>query len=248
MSNAVLNPMGVAQRYQTHRSKLMTLWVTRQGQEFVTSGDLQFSDVELVNASVELVGEPGIGNVGHVASATTPHRATMNLLHAVNEVGVTSKVNGIEGGNRVLQKVNINHGHLNITIEGMMQGDQFRSDAQQEGNNLQIVVPTDLGLSRNRITTWPVTPLLMEKVELQQQIKVHCHFAGTSPANNRVGRFVEDWADSPQASTVKRNTSGLVRYFVNNDEGQSSSQECQVPSNCIEHVKLVFKVIPRTDL
>ena len=248
MSNPVLSPAGVLQRYQTHRSKLMTLWVTRQGQQFVTSGDLQLADVELVSASVELVGEPGIGNVGNTSSATTPHRTTFNQLHAVNDAGVTSTVYGITTENRVVQKAQLNHGYLNIQIEGMTQQHQFRTDNSQLGNDLQLLVPTDLGIAQNRNVDWPPNPLLLENIDLQQQVKVNCFFAGTSPANNRIARFVEDWADSTQVTGTTRNTDGSVRYFVNNDEGQASAQECQVPSNCIECMKLVFKVMPRTTL
>lgn len=248
MSNPVLTPGGVAQRYQTHQSKLMTLWVTRQGQQFVTSGDLQLSDVELVSAAVELVGEPGIGNFGTVPSDAAPHRSTFNKLHSVNNAGATSTVYGISSGNRVLQKVQLNHGYLNINLEGMTQQHQFRTDNSQLGNDLQLLVPTDLGIALNRNVDWPPNPLLLENIELQQQVKVNCFFAGTSPANSRIARFVEDWADSTQVAGTKRNVDGSVRYFVNDDEGQASIQECQVPSNCIEYIKLVFKVIPRTAL
>ena len=248
MSNPVLSPSGVTQRYQTHHSKLMTLWVTHQGQTFVTSGDLQLSDIELLSASVELVGEPGIGNVGNVSSATKPHRTTMNQIHSVNNAGVTSTVFGLELENRIEQKGVMNHGFINLEIEGMTQRHQFRTDNSQPGNDLQLLIPTDLGLSQNRIVEWPPTPILLENIELQQQIRVNCFFAGTYPANKRIARFVKDWADSPQVTTITRNSSGNVRYFINNDEGQGSSQQCQVPANCIECIKLVFRVIPRTVL
>lgn len=248
MSNPILDPAGVAQRYQTHRSQLMTLWVTRQGQEFVTSGDLQLCDVELVNASVELVGEPGIGNFGNISGPTTPHRTTLNKLHAVNDAGATSTVYGINGGNRVLTKSHLNHGYLNLSIQGMTQGHQFRTDVSQAGNNTELLVPTDLGLSGNRNVSWPTMPILLENVHLQQNLKVNCWFAGSWPARERVARFAEDWADSIAVAGTTRNADGTIRYFVNDDEGQASIQECQVPSNCVEVLKLVFKVTPRTTL
>lgn len=248
MSNPVLDPLGVAQRYQTHRSQLMTLWVTKQGQEFVTSGDLQLCDIELINASVELVGEPGIGNVGIQTGATTPHKGTMNLLHAVNDAGTTSTVYGISAENRILTKTHLNHGHVNVTIEGMTQGHQFRKDVSQGGNDIDLMIPTDLGLGLHRNVDWPRTPLMLENVHLQQRIRINCFFAGTWPARERYARFTEDWADSTAVSGTKRNSNGTVRYFVNDDEGQSSAQECQVPANCIDSLKLVFKVTPRTKL
>ena len=244
MSNPILSASGVAGRYQTHRSQLMTLWVTRQGQDFVTSGDLQLCDVELINAEAHLVGEPGIGNFG--GSASVPHNSTTNELHAVNDAAATSTVYGVIGGNRILSKTHINHGFLNVNIIGMTQGHQFRRDISISGNNISLMIPTDKGLLSNRQSNWPMTPLLLENVHLQQNLRVECDFAGTWPINDRVARFVEDWADT--TGGTKRNADGTVRYFVNNDEGQSSTEECQVPSNCINALKLVFKVTPRTEL
>ena len=245
MSNAVLDPVGVSQRYETHRSKIMNLWVTRQGQQFVTSGDLQLCDVELINASVQLVGEPGIGNFG---GSSAPHRSTFNEIHAVNNAGQTSIVYGIESENRILQKTHLNHGHLNISIGGMTQSHQFRTDISQAGNDLQLLVPTDLGLSTGRDPSWPPMPLLLENVHLQQNLQVNCVFAGSGPARSRLARFTEDWADSVQVAGTTRNADGTIRYFINNDEGQASLQECQVPANCIDSIKLVFKVSQRTTL
>lgn len=252
MSNAVLGPAGVAGRYRTHRSQLMTLWVTRQGQTFVTSGDLQLCDVELVNASVELVGEPGIGNYGGIsgygtgAGAVGPYNGTVNALHAVNDAGVTSTVYNIEGENRILSKTHISHRSLNVNIIGMTQGTQFRKDVSIGGNDIDLMIPTDNGLMTGKFDAWPTTPLLLENVHLQQSLRVECSFAGTWPLAKRVARFVEDWADTPGGT--KRNTDGTVRYFVGDVEGQSSTAECQVPANCIQFVKLVFKVSPRTEL
>jgi len=246
MSNPVLNPSAVADRYKTHRSQIMTLWVTRQGQNFVTSGDLQLCDVELIQGHVELVGEPAIGNFGNTSGPTDPHKSTINKLHAVNNAGTTSIVYGIEGENRVLEKTHIHHGHVNINITGMTQGHQFRSDVSQGGNQSHIMVPTDMGLGTTRTHEWPATPIKLENVHLQQNLQIHATFAGNWPELQRVARFTEDWADT--TGGTKRNVDGTVRYFVNDDEGQASVQECQVPSNCINSMKLVFRITPRTVL
>ena len=246
MSNPLLNPSGIIGRYQTHRSQIMTLFVTRQGQDFVTSGDLQLCDVELLSATVELVGEPGIGNVGIVTGATTPHNGTVNLLHAINDAGTESTVYGHSLENRVISKTHLTHKELNISIQGMTQGHQFRQDQSHSGNNLQFLVPTDYGLVHYRDTTWPPHPIMLENVHLQQNLRVDSIFAGNWPASKRIARFAEDWADT--AGGTKRNADGTIRYFVNDDEGQASAQECQVPANCINHIKLVFKVTPRTEL
>ena len=224
----------------------MTLWITRQGQQFVTSGGQQLCDVELVNATVQMVGEPGIGNFGNVSGPTTPHNTTMNKLHAVNEAGVTSTVYGITGENRILSKTHIDHGHVGINVEGMMQGHQFRTDVSQGGNGFRMLVPTDNGLMMHRDKNWPQQPLMLENVHLQQNLRVETIFAGLWPETKRIARFTEDWADTPGGT--KRNADKTVRYFTSDDEGQSSSEECQVPSNCIDSIKLVFKITPRTEL
>jgi len=249
MSNQVLSAQGVAERYKTHRSQLMTLWVTRQGQNFVTSGDLQLCDVELINASVHLVGEPALGNNGNILSEVNPHKATNNDLHTVNDQGTTSTVYGITAENRVLTKTHLDHRFLNISIEGMTKGHQFRKDFFQAGNDLELVVPTDYGLIVNRNDNWPPTPLLLENVHLEQNLRVDCVFAGTWPARKKVARFTEDWADAPDpGGNLRRNADGTVRYFFGDDESPTSTTECQVPANCIDSIRLVFKITPRTEL
>jgi hypothetical protein len=202
--------------------------------------------VELINARVKMVGEPGIGNVGIVNGTTTPHKGTMNLLHAVNDAGISSTVYGIESENRIIQKTHLDHGHVNVTIQGMTRGHQFRNDVTQPGNNLHLVIPTDMGLTQHRDVNWPSLPIMLENVHLEQRIRVESVFTGTWPETKKVARFTEDWADTPGGT--KRNTDGTVRYFVNDDEGQSSAQECQVPANCIDSISLLFKISPRTEL
>ena len=246
MSNPVLGPAGIVGRYRTHRKQLMTLYVTRQGQDFVTSGDLQLCDVKLINASVELVGEPGIGNFGNSSGPTTPHNSTVNKLHAINDAGTTSTVYGIASENRVISKTHLTHRELNISITGMTQGHHFRQDQAHLDNNVELMIPTDYGIMEHRNPAWPAHPIQLENVHLQQNLKVHAVFAGNWPANKRIARFVEDWALT--TGGTKKNADGTIRYFVNDDEGQSSSQECQVPANCINAIKLVFEVTPQSEL
>lgn len=243
MSHSVLGPNGLEGRTQTHRSQLMTLWVTKQNQEFITSGDLQLADIDLINATVQLVGDPGVGNVGNTA---TTHKSQMNELNAINEVGTTSSVYGLESPNLISQKTHINHGHVSVGIQGMTQAHQFRQDAVHLDNRIELAIPTDLGLlsAQHALANWPNTPLTMEAVKLEQRIRVNTLFFGNGAAPTRVARFVEDWADA----TSNRNTDGTVTWFTNNDEGQASAQECIVPANCIVGMKLVFNVRPRTTL
>jgi hypothetical protein len=251
MSHSTLGPDGITGRTQTHRSQIMTLWVTRQDQEFITTNDLQLSDVELINATTELVGEPGTGYVGNIQ---TEFNSTINTI-PVNDSGVFSSVKDIESENRISMKARLHHGSVDVTIGGMTQSHQFRQDSQHVDNRLQLVIPTDLGLISSRIQnqSWPPTPLRIESVKLEQRLRVHTNFIGNGPITNRQARFVEDWADSPAVQLsllpqISRNPDGSVRYFADNDEGQSSSETCQVPSNCIVAMKLVFNIKPRTTL
>lgn len=256
MSNAVLGPEGVVQRYQTHRSQLLTLWVTRQGEEFVLGNDLQLCDIELISSSVELMGEPGTGNTGYVndgyalvpstdAESLNGYMNSINTL-AVNNAGVTSTVYNRALENRILMKPHLHHGHVDIRIEGLHQPHQFRRDTGSSLVPMSMVVPTDLGMIQARLNqqAYPPQPIMFENVKLAQRIKVNSFFAGTSSEFNRVARFVEDWADA----TGNRNADGTVRIYTNNDEGTASTEACIAPANLINVMKLVFKVMPRTIL
>lgn len=266
MSHATLGPTGITGRTETHRGQLMTLWVTKQDQEFVTTNDLQLCDVELVNASVELVGEPGFGNTGLVntgfvqatPTASQAYNGSINYLYAVNQPGPggVSNVFGYNQTNRVLMKKELHHGHVNVHIEGMTKSHQFRQDDAQAGNvGVELAIPTDMGLMSNRaaIQQWPTHPVVIEAVHLQQRMRVKTEFMGTAPSTEKRARFVEDWADSEIvkqqiAPEVTRNEDNTVRYFEGNLEGTAQTSECIVPSNCINVMKLVFRIRPRTTL
>ena len=243
MSHSVLGPNGLAGRTQTHRSQLMTLWVTRQNQEFIISGDLQLADVDLINATVELVGEPGIGNVGNTS---VEHKSTINSLNGINDVGQKSIVYGQELPNLISQKTHLNHGNVSVGITGMTSGYQFKQDLRYLDNQVELSIPTDLGLikSRDALSCWPANPITMEAVHLEQRLRVNTTFFGNGPVTTRVARFLEDWSDA----VGNRNPDGVVQWFAGGDEGQSSAAECIVPANCIVGMKLVFNIRPRTTL
>lgn len=217
MANPVLGPIGLQGRTETHRKELMTLYVTRQNQEFVTSRYMQLCDVELINASVQLVGEPGLSGSGYAVGAayinydTGPaadellkekfmfHNTTINLLNPTNGQGVTSNVYGSEQPNRMVERPHLNHSNVNVRITGMRENHQFRQDEKDPANQLDFCIPTDLGLADHRATlaSWPPTPLLLERARLEQMLKVETQFVGSGSPAIRQARFVEDWADSP---------------------------------------------------
>lgn len=233
-------------RVQTTKPQLMTLWVTRQGQEFTTSGDMQHSDVELINASCELVGEYGALNGGYVncgvgGTGITLGQAYLSTVNiqAVNGPTITSNVNGDLLSNQIVMHPHLNHGHVNVQIEGITDSYLFRRDTQHIDNSqLELLIPTDLGLLSQRNSYWPATPLKMEAVRVQQKIKVNTAFAGSGPINNRIGRFVEDWADSSavKSTITTRLSDGTINYY--------NGTTPQVPGNLINAIKLVFKVTP----
>jgi hypothetical protein len=265
MSHRTLEGSGLMDRTQTRRSQLMTLWVTHQGQEFITTNDLSLCDIELVGATCELVGEPEDGNI----TGRTTHNE-----HAPNLAGTTSTVFGTTVSNTLDFRTGINHGHLNVQIEGMTEGHQFRQDARHLDNQLEFVIPTDAGLEANRLLlqSWPPQPIRVEAIKLKQRLRVFSTFLGNQPENTRAARFVEDWAVQNEvpyditsvAGTLNStylNNDGRVNWFSLPDravphttEGEkltgivSSDETCHVPSNCITALKLVFDIKPRAIL
>lgn len=248
-------------RYETHHEKLMTLFVTRNDQDFVVSNDLELVDIELVRSSVELVGEPGfdfntgigrgvpVGGVYDLSGSTVPevnpsYMATVNQLYALNQTG-TSRLYGSVLSNGLEHKTHINHGWVNVEIRGMTQNRQFMQDDRYQENQLSFVLPTDNGLlsTRSAQQNGPPQELKLENVKLEQRINVRVDFAGTWPRERRKARFVEDFADTDTA--VYRYADGTVRYYAD-DSGSDQLGPCQIPANMVNCVILQFKVKPRS--
>lgn len=245
------------QRYETHHEKLMSLYVTRQDQEFVVASDLQLVDINLVRSSVELVGEPGWAGAGQVGKGMTTgvhdtlgasvdlqkpgYGCSINELYAMNTS--TSTTNGLEFSNGVQHKASLNHGWVNVGIRGMTDNTNFLQDDRSSDNQLQLMLPTDSGLlhARTAQQSGPPTPFMLENVKLQAKIRVHVDFAGTAPQQERVARFVEDFADA-NPSTY-RQADGKVKYYTGSAPGP-----CQIPANLINCMVLQFKVKPRSTI
>ena len=267
MSHTTLTGEGLMDRTQTRRSQLMTLWVTRNNQEFITTNDLSLCDIDLLSASCELVGEPAQGAKGG--------RTTINT-QPPNLAGSTSTVYGNPLSNSLEFRTGINHGQVNVEIDGMTEPHQFRQDAQHGDNQLEFVIPTDAGLEANRMAmqSWPPQPVELSAVKLKQRLRVHTSFVGSLPKEKRVARFVEDWANqtllSADAQAVlgtlintpyQRNNNLRPTWFSlpNRDVPSTtvgekltgivdSAETCHVPSNCIVALKLVFNIKPRAIL
>lgn len=252
----------MARRYETHHQRLMTLYVTRQSQQFVVANDLELVDIELIRSSVELVGEPGFDfnsgiGMGHAgaaydsAGATVPdanptYLSTVNQLYALNRTG-TSTVHGVTGLNGVQHTTHINHGWVNIQIDGMMENRQFMQDERYQENQLSLVVPTDSGVLsiRSMQQNGPPHPLLLQNIKMQPQVTIHTDFAGIWPKQKRRARFVEDYADTNPA--VLRNADGTVRYYQD-DSGGAAIGPSQIPANMINCIVLQFCIKPRSTL
>ena len=264
MTSRAVEPDQIPFRYETHRSKLLTLYVTRQDQEFVISSDLQLADVHLVRSSVELVGEPGwapsgsqtgsghtmgaYDSTGLTAVEVGPvYGSTVNELYALNKTQ-KSTFQGRTFKCAVEHKTAINHGWMDISIDGMTRDHQFMQDDRSPENRLNIVVPTDSGLISNRAIhqLGPTNELVMENVKLQQKIRIRSTFLGNSSEQNRTARFVEDFADEPPTDPAhpRRAADGSVNYY----QSGLTLGECIMPANLVNCMVLQFKIMPRTQL
>lgn len=257
MTSRSVEPNQIPHRYETHRERPLTLYVTRQNQQFDIGSDLQLCDVHLVRSSVELVGEPGwapgrqIG-AGHVVGAydtlgadkslqAPTYGGTVNELYAINKT--TSVFEGQTFQNGIEHKSSLNHGWVDVHIEGLTDSVHFMRDDSKSDNQLEFCLPTDSGLlsARTAQQNGPPQDVMLERVKLQQRIRVRTSYVGTAPLQKRVARFVEDFADS-NPSTY-RDAEGFVKYF-----DESGLGPCQLPANLISCMILQFKVKPRTQL
>jgi len=257
MTSRFVTPDDVYKRYETHHKKILTLYVTHQDQQFVVANDITLCDLELIRSSIELVGEPGFAGgsgqigFGHTQGAYAPGEATIDLqmpnylsttnqLYAMNTSG-TSMVRGVIAPNAIVHKTSLNHGWINIEIEGMSQARNFMRDDRQEDNELSIVLPTDNGLLavRSAQQLGPPRPLILENIKLEQTIRIKSQFAGNSSKQQRTARFVEDFADTLPATY--RSADGTVKYYA-----ESGTGPCQIPANMVNCMILQFQMTPRS--
>lgn len=259
MTSRIVPHDDIYKRYETHHTKTLTLYVTRQNQEFVISHDITLADIKLIRSSVELVGEPGyavnsqVGKgfspaAGYDSAGAAKDTRSPSYLSSVNQLWDPSVrtsptvVYGIAGTNHVQHDVDINHGWASVHIEGMTQPRSFMTDDRQSNNNLDLVVPTDSGLMAARIASHAgmANPIVLENIQLQPRLRVRMSFLGSGSQASRTARFVEDYADTN--SSLRSSVTGKVLYY----DGAGPNPGCQIPPNMVNCVLLQFEVTPRS--
>lgn len=257
MTSRYVQPDDIYKRYETHHKKTMTLYVTRQNQQFVIANDITLCDLKLMRTSIELVGEPGLSNgfAGIAGNGGTIPKLSNQIGYGSTQ-GVTAatycealnlrKLNKSET-NAVQHHSHLNHGWMNIEIEGMSQARNFMRDDRQLDNELSLVVPTDSGLIsvRSAQQQGPVNPIVLENIKLEQNIRIASQFAGSAAKQVRTARFVEDWADLNP--TTYRLANGLVKYY-NDTNGDDEDTQCQIPANLVNCMILQFEMTPRSTI
>ena len=258
MTSRILSYDEIHKRYETHTKKTLSLYVTRQDQEFVIANDTTVADLELIRSTIELVGEPGFGNGtqyggGVVGGAVNSgglgieeifpvYGSTLNYLYSVMNTGV-STVDGSTQPNAIVHKSCLNHGWANVKIDGITQARSFMRDDRYSDNDIDILVPTDYGLLANRAinAAGPSHTLKLENIQLEPRVRVKSTFVGCGTPGARRARFVEDFADTDVATYREPDKS--VKYFVDDSKG-----ECQIPANMITCLILQFQMTPRSTL
>ena len=249
MTSQYVQPDDIYKRYETHHKKIMTLYVTRQNQQFVVSSDITLCDLELIRSSVELVGEPGRSG-GFAAIGTGGNQVGRSILGSNIFYGDTynSETLNQNQTNAVQSKTALNHSWMNIEINGMSEARNFMRDDRLQDNELSIVVPTDNGLAgaaRGANANGPTNPIKLENIKLNQNIRIACQFAGSGPKQVRTARFAEDFADLDPATY--RSADGTVKYY-NDTSGHADDTLCQIPANIVNSMILQFQMTPRSQV
>ena len=227
----------------------MTLWVTRQNQEFVSTNDTSLCDVKLLSAVVHLTGEKQTGN----SISNVPGYIWNNSLYNYNGSTHTYK-GGTYSSTRTLRS-SVNMRDVNIDIRGMFDNHLFRQDAIHRDNQLSLVVPTDIGFIGYNLQ-WPSTPIELNALRVEPKISVHSEFLGSAPSIDKQCIFLEDWADDEPY----RRVNGKIVYYatpnylngsqptqndVNTPDLTGGVYNCIHPSNLVSSIKLVFEITPR---
>lgn len=241
--------MELDSRVQNKRTQLMTLWVTRQNQEFVTTNDTSLCDVKLLSAIVNLTGERPSGNY----ISGIPGYLWNTSLYNLN--GATHTYQGRTYSSMRTMRPSVNMKEVNIDIRGMFDNHLFRQDAIHKDNQLSLVVPTDIGFI-GYYQEWPPSPIDFNAIRLEPKISVHSEFVGNAPSIDKQCIFLEDWADDE----AYRRVNGKTVYFATSNylNGSQPTQndvdtpaltggtyDCIHPSNLVSSIKLIFEITPR---
>lgn len=254
MSGNYLSPEALQLRYDTNRARHMTLVVTRQNQEFVIGTDIQLCDVQLINATAQLVG-PGpidLDDYKTTISSTSPTYVNRYPLYGTQPIS-----NAIDPvGN------NICYDMVDVQIEGLTRPTNILVDHNKTINQVEILVNTDIGLSTSRghMKRESGNAIRLEGVHLQPVLRVRTNFMGFAPLPYRQCRFMEDFCDlypEFRHDGSDSHTSQSVRFWCTTNgvpepaPGSSTPWavgDQYIPPNCISRILLEFRVTPRVVL
>lgn len=267
MSHQTKSSVGIHNTLGKGDTRNLFFRVTKQNQEFTLQGTNsdEFVDLELVNSSVQLVGEPGYGGSGSVLDGSsaaydgseainyfTNHRNTFNELHTTNHPDFNSvpdnrkyKLYGTTIPNHINQDAMLDHGHVSVDFEGLSKESKYLThDSSHADNNVNVVVPTDLGVERHRITLAASRrKFYIHRAKITGRVTIRTHFVGQLDEQSRTARFVKDWADEDPANRYRDD--GTIKHFETYEQDPKSTEECIIPANMIESMMFTFKVIPR---
>ena len=245
----------------------MTLWVTRQNQDFITTDDYQLCDVTLLSARAQLAGEISPGNK-HPSAPGFVWNNTVASSYDTNGIETTFSYNGKTIGSTRKFRTELNMTLINVNIKGMTYKHQFRQDVIHNDNQIVLPVPTNGGFGHGIYEDLgPVFPIIdLEAVKLEPRLTVQSEFFGNASSEEKQCIFVEDWADQ----TTGMRVNGKIPWWgsstykddplsvPNENEisnpntnpngpngGVKPSWCCLIPARLVVGIKLVFKITPR---
>lgn len=237
MSHPHLDPEALRGRYQNARSTLLSLWVTRQEEEFVIDNDERLCDIELVNAVALLV-----GNYDQTELLTY-----QNLRDAPVKFPLwdTSMPFGCEDP----LSLDMFTTHVNVDVEGVTHAGHFMLDSGSPLNYNRFLVPTAAGLNYDISASQLPSKSVLEACRMQPRIKIHTYFPGTLGKESRKVRFLQDIVDHYGVFDPLSNPEGVIHgpnnnpMFAVSDGGGGTLP--QFDGNVCTKMLLQFRVTPR---
>lgn len=252
----------VSNSYQTKRSRIVNVVITRQQQKIYLTHDIELCDVELVGGYGVLLK----GNGTMWPDAADVHTAADWFDKQKNPDDYDLIETWYPRDNRLLtSKVDlwgnqVSHDTISLHIEGLDKGHHFMRDQNNFGNtNMNFLVSTDLGIPSVRPDANQSTSTsnqTCQAVHLSPNCTVHTHFTGSGPDEVRLCRFVADQYDEVMtfASNLDAYSGPLLRNkfdfeghpILFYDDGGTTKP--RYAGNSLVRIVLQFRVTPRTVL